>query len=64
VTIPRCLPNSGSPAGRDESYVHAFAPTVWVKFPGKEGFTAADASAQTRYTSLTHELQRNLEAYR
>jgi hypothetical protein len=42
---------------------HAFAPTVRVKLPGKEGSTAADAIAATRYTDLTHELQRNLEVY-
>jgi hypothetical protein len=39
--------------GVTKSYADAFAPTVRVNFPGKEGFTAADASAQTRYADVT-----------
>ena len=30
-----------------KSYAHAFAPTVRVKFPGKDGSTATDAIAET-----------------
>jgi hypothetical protein len=34
------------------------------QFMDEEDSTAMNAIAETRYTGLTHELQRNLEAYR
>jgi NAD(P)-dependent dehydrogenase (short-subunit alcohol dehydrogenase family) len=47
--------------GVTKSYAHAFAPAVRVKFPAKNA--PPPRIAGTRYTDLTHELQRNLEAY-